>query len=270
VYIPTSDINANYNALNLRLRRQFSHGLTFDAQYRYAKSIDQLSNEGPGSETNQTDPAHPQTEHGPSDFDVKHNVSFFALWDLPFFRDQSHFTGKVLGGWEINGVMSWHTGFPWTPVTGTISSVPITSAASISPTRPSGVINPAMNDTSNNSFMTPDANFPGIVHNGDCNNPDPTLRPGYPYFDICDPGPPGVGRNSRRGPSYFGVDMSVAKKFGLPTMRFLGEGANLELRGNFFNVFNKLNLQPFSFGTDNTKVESTIRASSGSIVRAGD
>ncbi len=273
VYIPTSDINANYNALNLRLRRQFSHGLLFDAQYRYAKSIDQLSNEGPGAVTNQTDPAHPQTEHGPSDFDVKHNVSFFALWDLPFFRDQSRFTGKVLGGWEINGLMSWHTGFPWTPVTGTISSVPITSAASISPTRPSGVINAARDNTSNNSFITPDANFPGIVHNGDtfpdptdptmtisanCKNADPTTHPGYPYFDICNPGPPGVGRNSRRGPGYFDVDMSVAKKFGLPTLRFLGEGANIELRGNFFNVFNKLNLQPFSFGTDNTKVESTL------------
>lgn len=64
--------------------------------------------------------------------------------------------------------------------------------------------------------------------------------------------------NSRRGPSYFDIDMSVAKKFGLPTLRFLGESANIELRGNFFNVFNKLNLQPFSFGTDNTRVESAL------------
>ena len=84
------------------------------------------------------------------------------------------------------------------------------------------------------------------------------MRPGYPYFDICDPGTPGIGRNSFRGPGYFGVDTSVVKKFGLPSFRFLGENANLELRGNFFNVFNKLNLQPFSFGTDNTKIETGI------------
>jgi hypothetical protein len=271
VYIPTSDINANYNALNLRLRRQFSNGLLFDAQYRYAKSIDQLSNEGPGSSTNQTDPAHPQTEHGPSDFDVKHNVNLFALWDLPFFRDQSRFTGKILGGWQVNGLMSWHTGFPWTPVTGQLNSVPITSAATINPTRPSGVINAARDDTSNDSFITPDANFPGIIHAGDtvanpaggtisaaCSNTDPTTRPGYPYFDICTTGPPGVGRNSRRGPSYFDVDFSVVKKFGLPNFRFWGEGANIELRANFFNIINKLNLQPFAFGTDNTKVESSL------------
>jgi acyl-homoserine lactone acylase PvdQ len=48
----------------------------------------------------------------------------------------------------------------------------------------------------------------------------------------------------------------VVKKFGLPNNRFWGEGASIELRGNFFNIFNKLNLQPFSFGTDNTRVEN--------------
>ena len=67
-----------------------------------------------------------------------------------------------------------------------------------------------------------------------------------------------IGRNSFRGPHYFGVDASLAKKFALPAMRYLGEGASIELRGNFFNLFNKLNLQPFSFGTDNTRVESSL------------
>ncbi len=273
VYIPTSDINANYNALNLRLRRQFRDGLTFDTQYRYSKSIDQLSNEGPGAVTNQTDPAHPQTEHGPSDFDAKHYLNFYTLYDLPFFRNRSSWTGKLLGGWQINGLLTWHTGFPWTPVTGQIGSVPITNAANIRPTRPTGVLKQPNFDTSNSSFITPNANFPGLIHQGDpvpdpanpgktigaqCGNSDPTTRPGYPYYNICTPGAPGVGRNSFRGPGYFGVDMSVVKRFGLPNVKFLGENSALELRGNFFNVFNKLNLQPFSFGTDNTKVETAL------------
>ncbi len=273
VYMPTSDINSNYNALNLRLRRQFSNGFSFDTQYRFSKSIDQLSNEGPGAVTNQTDPAHPQTEHGPSDFDAKHYLNFFALYDLPFFRDKSHWTGKVLGGWQVNGIMTWHTGFPWTPVTGQISSVAITNAFNINPTRPSALLQQPGTDTSNSSFITPNANYPGIIHQGDpvpdpanpgqfigsqCNNPVPSERPGSPYFDICTTGPPGIGRNSFRGPGYFGVDTSIAKKFGLSNVKFLGEGASLELRGNFFNLFNKLNLQPFTFGTDNTKVETSL------------
>jgi len=273
VYIPTSDVNANYNALNLRLRRQFNNGLSFDTQYRYSKSIDQLSNEGPGAVTNQTDPGHPQTEHGPSDFDAKHYLNFWALYDLPFFRNRSSLAGKILGGWQINGLMTWHTGFPWTPVTGQINSVPLTSAATINPTRPTALLTQPGGSTSNDSFITPNANFPGLIHQGQqvpdpanpgatisaqCSNADPTTRPGFPYFAICTPGAPGIGRNSFRGPGYFGVDMSVVKKFGLPALKLWKENASVELRGNFFNVFNKLNLQPFSFGTDNTKIETAL------------
>ncbi len=257
VYLPTSDINANYNALNLRLRRQFSNGFLFDTQYRYSKSIDQLSNEGPGAVTNQTDPAHPETEHGPSDFDAKHYVNFFTLYDLPFFRDRSKWTGKLLGGWQLNGIMTWHTGFPWTPVTGQLNSVPVVDASTINPTRPSKLISQPKMGTSNSDFITPLANFPGLVQNFNCNPANGPLQ-GAPYFDICNSGPPGIGRNSFRGPSYFNIDTSIGKKFGLPSFRVLGEGASLELRGNFFNVFNKLNLQPFTFGTDNTRVESPL------------
>jgi len=36
----------------------------------------------------------------------------------------------------------------------------------------------------------------------------------------------------------------------------LGEAAKLELRGNFFNAFNKLNLQPIGFGTDQARIEN--------------
>jgi outer membrane receptor protein involved in Fe transport len=242
VYFPTSDVNSNYNALNLRLRKQLSHGLLFDAMYRYSKSIDQLSNEGPGSQTNQTDPAHPQTEHGPSDFDATHNFNLYSLWDLPIFRNQSNFVGKVFGGWQVNGILGAHSGFPWTPVTGTQNSVPVTGALTINPTRPIGVLAAGNNDYSNSTFTTPGGNFP----NG-----------GPAYFDISQPGPPGIGRNSQRGPHYFDVDFSVVKKFGLPTMKLLGEGASIELRGNFYNVFNKLNLQSITFGSDQAKIENS-------------
>ncbi len=269
VYIPTSDTNSNFNSLNARLRRQFTHGVSFDLQYRFSKSIDQISNEGPGAVTNQTDPAHPQTEHGPSDFNATHYLNFVALYDLPFFRDKSTFKGKVLGGWQLNGIYTWHTGFPWTPVTGQLSSVAITSASTISPTRPTKLLRQPGTGNSNDTFINPLSNFPGLLLPWQpitvagapgfvqCSNPDPTTRPGYPYFDTCTPGPPGIGRNSFTGPSYLNFDMSVVKSFAIAN-RVLGEGASIELRGNFFNVFNKLNLQPFSFGTDNTRIESPL------------
>jgi hypothetical protein len=255
VFIPTSDVNSNYNSLNMRLRRQFDRGLLFDFSYRYSKSIDQLSNEGPGAQTNQTDPARPQNEHGPSDFDVQHSFTASALWDLPIFRTRKDWVGKVVGGWQVSTIISAHSGFPWTPVTGQLNSVKTTSPQTINPTRPSALLLQPGHDTSNSSFLTPNSNFPGIIRNGNC---DPTKGPlqGSPYFDICHTGPPGIGRNSFRGPHYFGLDLSVVKQFGLPSTKFLGEASKLELRGNFFNAFNKLNLQPIGFGTDQSRVEN--------------
>jgi hypothetical protein len=256
VYFPTSDVNSNFNSLNLRLRRQFSHGYQFDFFYRYSKSIDQLSNEGPGAQTNQTDPGRPQNEHGPSDFDTTHSVSLTGLWDLPVFLNRHDWVGKVAGGWQINGILSAHSGFPWTPVTCTIGSVALTGAWNICPTRPTALLQAPGRDTSNNAFLTPDANFAGIVHSWNCNPANGPVG-GTPYFDICNSGAPGIGRNSFRGPKYLGLDFSVVKKFGLPSTKILGEGTAIELRGNFFNAFNKLNLTPIGFNTDQSTITNS-------------
>jgi hypothetical protein len=56
------------------------------------------------------------------------------------------------------------------------------------------------------------------------------------------PGPPGIERNAFTGPRYFDIDATLSKSFGFPNMKVLGEGAKLEFRANFFNLFNKLNL----------------------------
>ena len=66
--------------------------------------------------------------------------------------------------------------------------------------------------------------------------------------------PPGIGRNSFRGPKYFSTDLSLVKRFGLPNLGKLGENTNLELRANFFNIFNTLNLTPFGSQDSNVFV----------------
>jgi hypothetical protein len=232
VYIPTPDVNSNYNAMNARLTRRFARGFQFDVLYRWAKSIDTLSNEGPGAETNQTFPQDLRQERGPSDFDVRHSLNVSGLWDLPLFRNRRDFIGKAFGGWQIDGILTAHTGFPWTPHTGQC----VRSANSnnfVCPSRPPRYFGGALEDTDNNAFIRPGGNFPGGgLAFFDPNNPNGTL-------------PPGIGRNSFRGPRYFDVDMSLAKRTGLPS--FLGEGAFLEVKANFLNLFNTLNLAPFGF-----------------------
>ncbi|HLO00407.1 MAG TPA: TonB-dependent receptor, partial [Pyrinomonadaceae bacterium] len=234
VFIPTPDVNANYNALNARLSRRFSQGYQFDAIYRWAKSIDTLSNEGPGAVTNQTFPQDLSQERGPSDYDVRHTFTLSGLWDLPIFRNRKDGLGKALGGWQINGILTKHTGFPWTPHTGQC----VQSANSqdfVCPSRPTRYFGGALDDTSNEAFTRPGGNFPGG---------------GLVYFDPNNPGgrlPPGIGRNSFRGPKYFAVDLSIAKRTGLPSAFHLNEAAFFEVKANFFNTFNNTNLAPFGF-----------------------
>ena len=64
---------------------------------------------------------------------------------------------------------------------------------------------------------------------------------GATYFDIKSNGPPGIGRNSFRGPHYFATDLSVSKQFKLRETKVI------DVRANFYNLFNNLNLTPFGF-----------------------
>ncbi len=245
-YIPTPDVNSNYNALNARIAKQFSKGFSVDATYTWSKSIDMLSSEGPGANTNQTDPVHAQqTEYGPSDFDARHRFTASGLWSLPFFPHSKGLLHSVLGGWQLGGILQAFTGFPWTPVTGFLQSIaPVTSAATISPTRPVAYYGNAGMNYGNQCFIT-SCNFGGTSGVSDV--------VGTNFFDISHPGPPGIGRNSFRGPGFFSTDASLAKQFALP---FINESSNLEIRGYAFNVFNQLNLIPFQFNDVDTHVES--------------
>lgn len=262
VFFPTPDTNANYNALIATLSRRFAQGFQFDVNYRWAKSIDIVSSEEIGAPTNPTFPLDISQERGPSDYDVRHNLIVSALWDIPIFRNKKGALGNILGGWQLSGIGTFHTGFPWTPVVGACAS---TLGPSICPARPVGFFGGVGNDTSNEAFITgsnfancPIRNASGNVIGNRC-------------FDISDPGArfPGIGRNSFRGPNYRDVDVSLAKRFGM--RGFLGEGASFEFKANFFNVFNILNLQPFGFNTSSTQIQNTNfgraeRALSGRVI----
>ncbi|HTG15195.1 MAG TPA: TonB-dependent receptor [Blastocatellia bacterium] len=237
VFFLIPDVNGNYHAMLARLSRAFAQGFRFDAVYRFSKSIDTLSYEGPGAVTNQTFPADQRTERGPSDYDVRHNFVLSGTWDLPIFRERKDWVGKVLGGWEINGIWTKHSGFPWTPKIFRDLRQP--SGKFFGPIRPRQYFGGAGDDTSDQAFLT-GSNFPG----GGAMFFDTTIAGDPPTFEL---NPPGIGRNSFRGPKYSSVDMSLVKNFGLPKLPALGEGARLELRANFFNAFNQLNLLPIGF-----------------------
>jgi outer membrane receptor protein involved in Fe transport len=250
VYFFTPDVDGNYNALNTRAEHRFSHGLQFVFDYRFSKSMDDLSNAGPGFTTNQTFPTDQRTEYGPSDYDATHFVRAFGLWDLPLYRTNHDWKGKILGGWQINGVFQFHSGFPWTPVS--YSNCFPLGSNSICPVRPDSYNGKAGGDLSTNAFIPQgpsgsSVNFPGGGVNGGFFGVSNVMGQ-IPF--------PGVGRNSFRGPRYSGFDFSLVKQFGLPNTPVFGENSKLEFRANMFNAFNKLNLAPFTFGSPSTDVNN--------------
>jgi hypothetical protein len=240
IIFPTPDTTASYNALIARLTRRYGRGLQLDAIYRFSKSIDVVSSETVGGATNPTYPLDVRQERGPSDYDVRHSFIASGLWDLPVLRNRKDAAGALLGGWQLSGILTAHTGFPWTPVVGNCVS---TRGAPLCPSRPVAYFGGAGTDTSNDAFIT-GSNFPGG---------------GAHFFSTAAPVGfqlPGIGRNTFRGPRYFDVDMSLAKRFGLSSL--LGEGRFLEVKANFFNAFNILNLQPFNFNSPSTQVTNAL------------
>lgn len=260
------DVRGHYNAMNARLQRRFANGLMFDFNYRFSKGQDSYSFEGPCACTNQTFPVDQATEFGPSDYDVRHFWTFVALWDLPFYRSQKSWAGKILGGWQINTIMTRHTGFPWTPVVS--SSIIGPNGNTIGPFRPITYSGQQPIGNSNSNFFTAGGIFPGSLilnpngslvpcdnaatHPAGCNVDFSSRRnPGNNYQD----NPPAIGRNVFRGPRYFNIDMSLSKRFGLPNLGVLGENPNLDIRFNFFNIFNITNIAPFQNFSNSTRVD---------------
>ncbi len=239
--IMLTDVNTNFNALLARMTRRFSNGFDLNAQYRWSKSIDTCSND---DNCAQSFPFDQSTERGPSDYDVTHAFTASGLWDLPILRNRQDFLGKAFGGWQLNGILTASSGFPWTPVY-SAGCVTLTDRGLVCPLRPIGYRGGLEQDTSNEGFQRG------------------SFGPNAAQFFVPPPGgtaavppPPGIGRNVFRGPRYLSVDMSLVKRFGMPKFTRLGETAGLDLRANFFNIFNILNLAPFEFNSAPTQVNN--------------
>jgi hypothetical protein len=254
-----TDVDSKYNALLTRLTRRYADGYALSVEYRLGKSTDTCSSD---QNCRQTYPFDQATEEGPSDFDVRHTFKLFGSWDLPILRDRRDALGLLLGGWQVSGIVTAASGYPWTPVFGGGLCQAAVAGGGVCPLRPIDYTGGALGDTSNDVFLQQWGQFPGGP---------------LQYFTPPPPGSftevprPGVGRNSFRGPNYFSVDATLLKRFGLPAIPGLGNNVNLEVRANAYNVFNTLNLKPLEFNTRSTQIENSAfgqadKALSGRVV----
>jgi hypothetical protein len=148
---------------------------------------------------------------------------------------------RLLGGWTLSAIFSIHSGFPWSAQYCVNQGNFLYPNSGLSCAYPSSYNGGAKSYSSTPVFQYY-SQFPG----------GPSQ-----YFTVPNVNgfisPPGVGRNVFRGPRFFGNDVTLSKAFGLPGGGFLRENAKIILQANFYNLFNKTNLQNVNSNTSDAK-----------------
>ena len=250
----SNDISASSHAFLAEVRHTFSHSFSMNAQYRWGKIMDS------GSQDYYIDqyPYDNRFAYGRADYDVTHNAKLFGTWS-PILFHNNRMMEVIFGGIQLSGIITYHTGFPWSPVYTNTGCNVVYVGSGYCTLRPGAQIAKGTGDTSNDTFKRTGGPFP---------------RGGLAYFTVPTypttgaPPPPGVGRNSLHGPNYFDTDMDVQKRFGIPSNKILGENSGLTIRAMFFNIFNQTNLTPFNTGDGNTQITSNTFGQSSQALGA--
>ena len=238
-----SDGNQSYNALQLSAVKRLSNGLAFQANYTWSHCLtDSIGYYGDSGQAAPTS-AYWQNlydrkaEWGNCYYNSEHIFSGYVTYDLPFGRNRmfanhmNRVADAFLGGWQVNAIPSFHTGFP------------ITIQA---------------NDASGTNSRGARASCiaPPVVFGKQ--NVSASLGGGYQWFSPASYVQPtsgfgtcGVG--TVNGPGLHVVDLSVSKLFST------FEKQNLEVRGEFINVSNTpiLNAPNRSIGSNLGVVNSS-------------
>ena len=214
--------NSTYHAFQLKAEKRTSHGLYFLSAFTFSKSI----NDQPEICCNSPWPQNSYdlaAEKGLSDFDNRERWVNSVDYALPVgkgqkFLNQGGVADMILGGWHLGGIITFRSGFPFSPLLGTGD-----------PT-----------NTGSQGLLRTDQTGSGhLAH------PSPSL-----WFNINDfPSPVGrfgdAGKNILEGPGEKSADLSVRKYFSIT------EQVRLEFRAEFFNAFNHAVFsQPDNFITD--------------------
>lgn len=105
--------SSTYHSLQLKVEHRFSHGLNLLAAYTFSKSIDDATDFASGDPSEQVlDSYNRRLQRAVSSFDVSHRFTAALSYQLPAPALKS-----VLGGWQINSIITVQSGQPFTPFT---------------------------------------------------------------------------------------------------------------------------------------------------------
>ena len=208
---------SNYNGLQTVLKLRQWRGLSAQLAYTYSHSLDDIS-EYRGTVVDNT--YNRNADHGNSDFDTRHLFTIDFTYDIPKASwATSGLTKRVFNDWQVSSVMNWHTGQPYDEILSYLNLVP------------------GANPFASANGVTIDHKF---VRGAGTLWINPTAFCD-PNTGLTDPGCTGsplgnVSRNKWYGPAYGDLDLSFIKNVPIT------ERVKIQLRADFFNLFNRINL----------------------------
>lgn len=110
-----SGSSSNYNALQARLEKRYSRGLTFNASFNFQKAMGvgySINESGPYGTNYTQDPRDRMSDYGRSQIDQRFRLVLSHIWEIPWLRSAGGFKGNVFGGWAINGIVQLTSGLP--------------------------------------------------------------------------------------------------------------------------------------------------------------
>jgi len=207
---------SNYEALSVSVKRSFSRGFLFSANYQWSHEIDDGSDgSGDGDSLVPQNVACLPCERASGIFDVRHVFNANAIYQLPFgpgkrYLSQPGFWSKVAGSWEVTSMFLARTGFPINvTVDRSSSAVPDGNTTDQRPNLVPGVSLIPPGGRTVNEWINPAA------------------------FSAPLPGTFGdAPRDVARGPGAWQMDFGVGKR--MP----ISERVQLQFRAEVFNIFN--------------------------------
>lgn len=112
---------STYDALQTSLEKRLSRNFSAGINYTFSTFIDTASetfNPSNAEVAVAQDSFNLEGDRARSSFDRPHRLSGNFVYELPFFRQQKGFVGKLLGGYQINSFFTWQSGAPFTVLNG--------------------------------------------------------------------------------------------------------------------------------------------------------
>jgi hypothetical protein len=217
---------SSYSGGQLSIHQSLKYGVQYDVNYTYSKSMDLGSYpERSGTAYNRiSNTLNPRGNYGLSDFDVRHNFTANYVTNSPFGRGAIFFTSanglldRIIGGWQLTGVIHYSTALPWTAT----SSVYGTNFAASSQLIATG--SPKTTGHHHYAAGTGSAAYETVFQSDTPTSAAAKIR--YVY-----PGEAGQ-RNNFKADGYFDMDNGLAKN-----IRIYGEHT-VRIQAEAFNVLN--------------------------------